>query len=142
MKEHGYVIGMSKTSSQKARLWATVVLVVGLALGSFVWHSLSRKKGDDIDGRKVMLRNLANALQLYSAANGTFPRSLEDLVEERLISPEHLEASDVGRFVYAPPDSVQSDEFTLCLLGPDGRDDSGDDICYDPVMHTLNGLRR
>lgn len=116
-----------------------VVVIIGILLALVGPRLVGRTERARIQTTRAQLRNLETAIKNFEMDNGTFPRTLEDLIEE----PNDLERSWDGPYLdsdvipedswgqpfqYKVPGDHNRRGFDLWSSGPDRSDNTDDDI--------------
>jgi general secretion pathway protein G len=107
-----------------------IISIMAAAIGYGVMNYLARAK---IDIAKAQLRTIANALDIYSVDND-YPDGLTALVEGKnpLLKDKQLKDPWKQDIIYNYPSSKGNDRaYDLCSKGPDRKEGSEDDICYE-----------
>lgn len=106
-------------------------LIAGIA-GVAVFNALTDAQ---IDATKVQIKNLADALELYKIKFNKYPTSAEGLVamekppggKKAVMEKIPKDAWD-NEFIYVCPGSHNPNKFDIKSKGPDGAEDTEDDI--------------
>lgn len=106
-----------------------IIGIVATAIGYGVIGYLNKAK---IDACKAQLRTIANSLDIYSAEDD-YPSNLSVLTEGSLSPLKEKQLKDPWQqeIIYSYPSTNSDKRFDLCSKGPDRRESTEDDICYD-----------
>jgi len=106
-----------------------IISIMAAAIGYGVMNYLARAK---IDICKAQLRTIANALDIYSV-DEDYPDGLSALVEGKnpLLKEKQLKDPWKQDIIYNYPASKTDATYDLCSKGPDRKEGTEDDICYE-----------
>ena len=130
----------------RLRRWLAVVLA--LALLTWLWlYQRSVMRGADTERTRGDLRAFATALEVYRALNGFYPSTAQGL-DALCVPPASSPAPDPSRwrklmdsapldpwgrpYRYRFPSRADPERFEVFSVGPDGREDTADDVRYVP----------
>jgi general secretion pathway protein G len=106
-----------------------IIGIVATAIGYGVVGYLNKAK---IDACKAQLRTIANVLDIYGAES-EYPSGLSVLTEGANAPLKEKQLKDPWQqeIIYNYPSTNSDKRFDLCSKGPDRREGTEDDICYD-----------
>jgi general secretion pathway protein G len=106
-----------------------IISIMSAAIGYGVMNYLARAK---IDIGKNQLRVIANALDIYSVEED-YPDSLSALAQGKnpLLKENQLKDPWKQDVIYNYPASKSDGTYDLCSKGPDRKEGTEDDICYE-----------
>ena len=123
-----------------------VAVVLALSLLAWLWlYQRSLVRGADTERTRGDLRSLATALETYRGINGFYPSTAQGL-DALSTPPASSPAPDPGRwrklldsppldpwaqpYRYRFPGRTDPERFEVFSIGPDGREDTADDVHY------------
>ena len=106
-----------------------IISIMAAAIGYGVMNYLARAK---IDIAKNQLRVIANALDIYSVEED-YPDNLSTLTQGKnpLLKDKQMKDPWKQDIIYNYPASKSDGTYDLCSKGPDRKEGTEDDICYE-----------
>lgn len=110
-----------------------VIAIIGIVAGAVGFGVTRYFAQAKIDACKAQIDNIANHLEMYLYENDDYPGGLGELAKKEkgkrkaVLKKSQLKDPWKKKLIY----DVVDDGFKLCSGGPDKKEGSDDDICYD-----------
>ena len=110
-----------------------VIAIIGIVAGAVGFGVTRYFAQAKIDACKAQIDNIANHLEMYLYENDEYPGGLQELAKKEkgkrkaILKKSQLKDPWKKKLIY----DIVDEGFKLCSGGPDKKEGSDDDICYD-----------